>query len=79
MGNTIIPPITKRLEIIISIQVCLISQIKCKENGGKKTFLANPKHQDHISQFGEHDCSANNRKNGDYYAHLCLSHFTDEL
>ena len=27
-----------------------------KENGGKKAFLANPKHQYLVSQCGEHDC-----------------------
>ena len=27
-----------------------------------KAFLANPKHQYHVSQFGEHDCSAHNKK-----------------
>ena len=32
--------------------------INYKENGGKKTFLANPKHQDRVSQFREHDCSS---------------------
>ena len=49
-----------------------------KENGEKKTFVANPKHQYHVSQSGEHDCSANNRRNGDYYEYLRLSHFMDE-
>ena len=28
----------------------------------KKVFLANPKQQDCVSQCGEHDCSANNKK-----------------
>ena len=32
----------------------------------RKAFLANPKHQDRVSQYGEHDCSANNEKNRDY-------------
>ena len=45
----------------------------------KKAFLAIPKHQYHISQCGEHDCSANNKKNGDYYEYRSLSHLTDEL
>ena len=39
-----------------------------------KTFLANPKQQDHISQFGENDCSANNKKNGHYYEYPRLFH-----
>ena len=41
----IVVPITIRIDIIMSIKVCLISQmnIHYKENGGKKAFLANPK------------------------------------
>ena len=52
MRNMIVMPITKRTEIIMSIQVCLISWMNFdyKENGGKKAFLANPKHQYHVSQ-----------------------------
>ena len=45
----------------------------------KSAFLANPKDQYHVSQYGEHDCYANNKKNGDYNVHPCLSHFMDEL
>ena len=45
----------------------------------RKAFLANPKHQDHVSQYGEHGSSANNKKNGDYYDYPSLSHFIDEL
>ena len=64
-GEHDLVPITKRMEIIMSIQVCLISRMNFhyKENGGKKAFLANAKHQFHVSQCGEHDCSANNKKN----------------
>ena len=43
-----------------------------------EAFLANPKHQYCVSQYGEHDCSAYNGKNGDYNEYLSLSHFTDE-
>ena len=32
----------------------------------KKGILANPKHQFQVSQCGEHGCSANEKKNGDY-------------
>ena len=44
--NMTIVPITKRIEIIISVQIRLISwmNIDYKENGGKKAFLANQKH-----------------------------------
>ena len=45
----------------------------------RKAFAANPKHQDHISQCGELDCSASNKKDGDYYSNPSLSHLTDEL
>ena len=81
LENKIVMPRTKRMEIIISIQVYLLSQMNFDytENGGKKAFLANSKHQYHVSQYGELDCCANNKKNGDYHLHPCLSHFTDEL
>ena len=40
--NMIVVPIRKRMEITMSIDVCLISRINFdyKENGGKKSFLA---------------------------------------
>ena len=45
--DMIVAPITKRMEIIMNIHVCLISWMNFdyKENRGKKSFLANPKHQ----------------------------------
>ena len=48
--SMIVAPITKRMEIIIGIQVHLISQINFdyKEIGGKIAFLANPKHYYHV-------------------------------
>ena len=63
--NMIVVPITKIMEIIMSIQVCFISwmTINYKENGEKKSFLANLKHQYRVSQCGEYNCSANNNKN----------------
>ena len=45
----------------------------------RKAFLANLKHQYLASQWGEHDCSAHNEKNGDCYGYPSLSHFTSEL
>ena len=45
----------------------------------KKAFLARPKHQDCVSEYGEHDFSANNKKSGDYYEYPSLSHFTNKL
>ena len=44
-----------------------------------EVFPANSKHQYHVSQCRERDCSANNKKNGDYYTYPSLSHFKDEL
>ena len=62
--NMIVMPTTKRMEIVMSIQVRLISWINFnyKENGGKKAFLANPKHQYQVSQYGEQDCRTNKEK-----------------
>ena len=64
----------------MSIQVSLISRMDFdyEENGAKKALLANPKHQYRVSQCGEHDCSAHNEKNGDYYEYPSLTHFMDE-
>ena len=45
----------------------------------RKDFLLNPKHQDRVSHCEEQDCSANNKKNGDYYEYTSLPHFTKEL
>ena len=65
----------------MGIKVCPISRMNFghKENGGNKAFPANPKRQNHLSQCGEHDCRANNKKNGDYYGYPSLSHLIDEL
>ena len=32
----------------------------------RKAFLVNPMHQNHAPQLGEHDCNADNKRNGDY-------------
>ena len=50
-----------------------------KENGGKQSFPANQKNQYHVSQRGDHDYSAHNKKNGDYYKYPSLTHFTNEF
>ena len=44
----------------------------------RKAFLTNPKHQNGVSQQGEHNCSAHNKKNRDYYKYPRLAHFIDE-
>ena len=58
--NIIVVAKAKRIDIIKGIEVCLISRMNFdyKENGGKKAFLLNPKHQYRVSQSGEHDCVA---------------------
>ena len=63
--NMIVVLITKRMEIIMNIQLCLISQMNFdyKENAGKKALLANLKHQYLVSQCGEHYWHAMNKKN----------------
>ena len=113
----VLVPITKKMEIMTRIQVCLISQtnFNYKENSGKKSFfsksklskscipmrgtwllcpsqkewgllreyklvsfhrwmliirkmverkafLANPKHQNRVPEWGEHDCCAHKKK-----------------
>ena len=45
----------------------------------RKAYATNPKLQYHVSQCREHDCSAYNRKNVDYYEYLSLSYFTEEI
>ena len=47
----------------MSLHVCLFSRMNfdCKENGGKKAFPVNPKHQYHVSHYEEHDCNASKK------------------
>ena len=45
----------------------------------REVFLENPKHQYRVSQYGEHDCSAHNKKKVDCYEYPGLTHFMDEL
>ena len=45
----------------------------------RNAFLANPKHEYCVFQYGEHGYSANDNRSGDYYGHPSLSHFTGEL
>ena len=75
--NMIVMPITKSMEIIMSTKVCLISWINFDYRGNVENtaFLANSMHQYRVSQCGEHDCSAYNKKNGDNYEYPCLSNF----
>ena len=45
----------------------------------RNASLADPKHQYRVAQCGEPDYYTTSKKNGDYYEHPSLSHFTDEL
>ena len=76
----IVMPITKMMEIIVSIQVYLISQwtLIMRKKVERKAFRSNPKHQYHAFQWEEHDCGAQNKKNGDFYDYPSLSHFLEE-
>ena len=52
------------MEIIVSIQARLILEITLivRKIVERKAFLANPKHQYRVSQYGEHDCSPITKK-----------------
>ena len=65
--NMIVMPITKRTKMVMSIQVCVISwkNIDYEEMVEKKALHATPTHQYRVCQYGEHDCHANKKKNGD--------------
>ena len=43
----------------------------------RKAFPTNAKHQYRVSQYAEHDCSAHNKNNVDYYKYPSLNHFTN--
>ena len=50
-----------------------------KENGGKKSFSSKSEETMSCVQWGEHDFSAQNEKNGHCYEYPSLYHFMDEL
>ena len=81
MERMIAMPITKRMEIVLGIQLCHVSWMNFvyKENGGWKALLVIPKHQYCASQCMEHDCHANNEENGDFYEYPSLFLFMDEF
>ena len=53
--------------------------INYKENDGKKSFSYKSKALVSCIPKGEHDYSAYNKKNGDYYEYPSLSDSTDKL
>ena len=79
--NMIVVPMRNGMEIIMSIQVCHISQMDFdyKENSGKKSFSYKSKTSVSCIPLWRHDYIASDKKNGDRYGYLSLSHFMDEL
>ena len=76
----IVVPITKRMDIIMSMQVCPISPINInyEENNGEKLFLPN-KNFNIIYPYMENMIVVpNHKKIGDYYENPSLTHFTDK-
>ena len=73
--------IRKRMEILTGVKIISFHGLTLitRKIGERKALLANPKLLYHVSQCREHDCSANNKMNGDYYEYLCFSHFMDKL
>ena len=43
----------------------------------REVSLMKPKHQYHLSQWGECVCDSNHEKKGDYYVNVCLSQLED--
>ena len=76
MENMIVVPITKKIEIIMSIEVYLNSlmNINYKENDGKKSFSTKSK-----ASISCTPISAYNKNNGDNYEYPSLSHLTNKL
>ena len=68
------------MDIIMSIQDCLLHgwMLVARKMVERNAFIANPKNEYHVSQWGEHDWSAHNKMNGDYYKYLSLSNFIDK-
>ena len=69
------------MEIITGIQVFLFHEwtLIISKMIERKAFLANPKYQYRVSQYREQNCSADNKRNGDYCEYPSLSHFMEEL
>ena len=69
------------MEIITSIQVCFIYgwTLVIWTTLERKAFVANPKHQYHVSQWGEQVYGAHSQKNEDYYDNPSLSHSMNEF
>ena len=79
--NKIIVPITKRMRLLWVYKFVSFHEwaLIIRKMVDRKVFLANPKHQYRVSQYGEHDCRATNKMNGDYYGHPSLTHLMDKL
>ena len=74
-------PITIRMEVIVTIQVCLISQITFdyKKNGGKKKNFLEIQSINIVYHNMENMIIVPiTIRNGDYYEYQSLPHFTNE-
>ena len=62
--NLVVVPKMKRMEIIMSIQVCLISRmnINYSKNGGNKSFSCQTKTSIPSISLTKHDCNAHSQK-----------------
>ena len=62
--NMIVVPAAKKVEIVTSIQVCIISwmNFEYKENGGKNSFSYNSKASISCIQCGEYNFSDQSQK-----------------
>ena len=79
--NMITVPTIKRIELIMSIQVCLITRMKSNymKNSGKKNFSCKSKASRSCIPTWITWCSAHYKKNADYYEYSSLSHFVNEF
>ena len=79
--NMIVVVITKEIEIIMSIQVELVSQMNFgyKENDGKKSFSCKSKASIMYPNVENTIIVPNCTKNGGYYENPSLTHLMNEL
>ena len=72
-------PIIKRMVIIMWIRVCPTEKRTLIEKMVERdAFLTKPKHEYHLSKWGERIYMPNREKKGDYYVKTRLSKSADE-
>ena len=79
MENMIVVPIIKKWRLLQVSKFVLFHglTLAIRKMVERKAFLANTKLKYCVSQCGEEDCSANNKKNKGYYEYPSLFYFTD--